>query len=101
MYGEVLKPLARIISLTRLQHGENSVDSKEERSHRRRWNELAHIPGLRDYDAGIVGKAEFMAHQSLYTKAINNTDGVATESAITDVGWATDGTYKTKLVINI
>lgn len=50
------------------------------------------------YDAGIVGKAEFMAHQSLYTKAINNTDGVATLSAIADGGWATDGTYKTKLV---
>lgn len=50
------------------------------------------------YDAGIVGKAEFMAHQTLYTKAINNTDGVATLSAIADGGWATDGTYKTKLV---
>lgn len=50
------------------------------------------------YDAGIVGKAEFMAHQSLYTKAINNTDGIATLSAIADGGWATDGSYKTKLV---
>lgn len=50
------------------------------------------------YDAGIVGKAEFMAHQSLYTKAINNTDGIATLSAIADGGWATDGTYKTKLI---
>ena len=50
------------------------------------------------YDAGIVGKAEFMAHQTLYTKAINNTDGVATLSAIADGGWATDGTYKTKLI---
>ena len=50
------------------------------------------------YDAGIVGKAEFMAHQSLYTKAINNTDGIATLSAIADGGWATDGTYKTKLM---
>lgn len=50
------------------------------------------------YDAGIVGKAEFMAHQTLYTKAINNTDSVATLSAIADGGWATDGTYKTKLI---
>lgn len=50
------------------------------------------------YDAGIVGKAEFMAHQTLYQKAINNTDGVATLSAIADGGWATDGSYKTKLV---
>lgn len=50
------------------------------------------------YDAGIVGKAEFMAHQTLYTKAINNTDGVATLSAIADGGWATDGSYKTKLI---
>ena len=50
------------------------------------------------YDAGIVGKAEFMAHQSLYTKVINNTDGIATLSAIADGGWATDGTYKTKLI---
>ncbi|MCF2565219.1 CHAP domain-containing protein [Streptococcus pasteurianus] len=50
------------------------------------------------YDASIVGKAEFMAHQTLYTKAINNTDGIATLSAIADGGWATDGTYKTKLI---
>ncbi|EGS27991.1 MULTISPECIES: CHAP domain-containing protein [Streptococcus] len=50
------------------------------------------------YDAGIVGKAEFMAHQTLYTKAINNTDGIAALSAIADGGWATDGTYKTKLI---
>lgn len=50
------------------------------------------------YDAGIVGKAEFMAHQILYTKAINNTDGIATLSAIADGGWATDSTYKTKLI---
>ncbi|HHT7812894.1 TPA: CHAP domain-containing protein [Streptococcus suis] len=50
------------------------------------------------YDAGIVGKAEFMAHQSLYTAAINNTDGIATLSAIADGGWATDGSYKVKLI---
>lgn len=49
------------------------------------------------YDAGIVGKAEFMAHQTLYTKAINNTDGVLTLSAIADGGWATAGDYKAKL----
>nr|MBR9645261.1 CHAP domain-containing protein [Streptococcus sp. 11-4097] len=50
------------------------------------------------YDAGIVGKAEFMAHQTLYTAAINNTDGKSTLTAIADGGWATDGTYKTKLL---
>lgn len=50
------------------------------------------------YDAGIVGKAEFMAHQTLYTNAINNTDGVAVLSAIADGGWATDSTYKEKLI---
>lgn len=49
------------------------------------------------YDAGIVGKAEFMAHQTLYKEAINNINGIATLSAIADGGWATDGTYKSKL----
>ena len=49
------------------------------------------------YDAGIVGKAEFMAHQTLYKRAINNINGIATLSAIADGGWATDGTYKSKL----
>ena len=49
------------------------------------------------YDAGIVGKAEFMAHQTLYKGAINNINGIATLSAIADGGWATDGTYKSKL----
>ena len=48
------------------------------------------------YDAGIVGKAEFMAHQTLYKGAINNINGIATLSAIADGGWATDGTYKSK-----
>ena len=42
------------------------------------------------YDAGIVGKAEFMAHQTLYTAAINNTDGIATLKAIAAGGWASD-----------
>lgn len=50
------------------------------------------------YDAGIVGKAEFMARQTLYTAAINNTNGTSTLEAIADGGWATDSTYKTKLV---
>lgn len=50
------------------------------------------------YDAGIVGKAEFMAHQTLYKGAINNTNGIASLSAIADGGWATDGTYKSKLI---
>ena len=49
------------------------------------------------YEAGIVGKAEFMAHQTLYKGAINNTNGIASLSAIADGGWATDGTYKSKL----
>lgn len=53
---------------------------------------------FRDFDVGIVGKAEFMSRQSLYNKAINNTDGISTLSAIADGGWATDPSYKTKLI---
>lgn len=53
---------------------------------------------FRDFDAGIVGKAEFMSRQSLYNKAINNTDGISTLSAIADGGWATDPSYKVKLI---
>ncbi|MFS6154817.1 CHAP domain-containing protein [Streptococcus agalactiae] len=53
---------------------------------------------FRDFDAGIVGKAEFMSRQSLYNKAINNIDGVSTLSAIADGGWATDPSYKVKLI---
>lgn len=49
------------------------------------------------FDAGIVGKAEFMSRQTLYRGAINNTDGIATLDAIADGGWATDPSYKTKL----
>ena len=52
---------------------------------------------FKDYNAGIVGKAEFMAHQSLYTGAINNTDGLGTLTAIYHGGWATDPTYLMKL----
>lgn len=52
---------------------------------------------FKDYNAGIVGKAEFMAHQTLYTGAINNTDGLSTLSAIYSGGWATDPTYLMKL----
>lgn len=52
---------------------------------------------FKDFDAGIVGKAEFMSRQSLYNKAINNTDGKSTLDAIADGGWATDPSYKTKL----
>ncbi|MFC0360685.1 CHAP domain-containing protein, partial [Enterococcus canintestini] len=52
---------------------------------------------FKDYNAGIVGKAEFMAHQSLYTGAINNTDGLGTLTAIYQGGWATDPTYLMKL----
>lgn len=49
------------------------------------------------FDAGIVGKAEFMSNQSLYKGAINNTDGISTLNAIADGGWATDPSYKVKL----
>lgn len=52
---------------------------------------------FKNYDAGIVGKAEFMAHQTLYTSAINNTDGISTLTAIYNGGWATDPTYLMKL----
>lgn len=40
---------------------------------------------FKDYNAGIVGKAEFMAHQTLYTGAINNTDGLSALKAIYEV----------------
>lgn len=53
---------------------------------------------FKDYNAGIVGKAEFMAHQSLYTGAINNTDGANALTAIFKGGWATDPSYLTKLL---
>ena len=49
------------------------------------------------FDAGIVGKAEFMSRQTLYTGAINNTDGLSTLNAIADGGWATDPNYKATL----
>ena len=52
---------------------------------------------FKSYDAGIVGKAEFMAHQSLYSNAINNTDGQKTLEAIFKGGWATDPSYLSKL----
>lgn len=52
---------------------------------------------FKDYNAGIVGKAEFMAHQTLYTGAINNTDGLSALKAIYEGGWATDPTYLMKL----
>ncbi|HFI0144902.1 TPA: CHAP domain-containing protein [Streptococcus suis] len=49
------------------------------------------------FEAGIVGKAEFMSNQTLYTRAINNTDPLDTLSAIAEGGWATDPNYKTFL----
>lgn len=52
---------------------------------------------FKSYSAGIVGKAEFMAHQTLYTGAINNTDGAAALTAIFNGGWATDPSYLMKL----
>lgn len=54
---------------------------------------------FKDYDSGIVGKAEFMKNQSLYRGAINNTDGVSTLEAIAAGGWASDAVdYRNKLV---
>ncbi|SDL76068.1 glucosaminidase domain-containing protein [Streptococcus equinus] len=52
---------------------------------------------FKDFDAGIVGKAEFMSRQTLYSAAINNTDGISTLNAIADGGWATDPNYKVTL----
>lgn len=52
---------------------------------------------FKSYSAGIVGKAEFMAHQTLYTGAINNTDGSGALTAIFNGGWATDPSYLVKL----
>lgn len=45
---------------------------------------------FKSYDAGIVAKAEFMAHQTLYKGAINNTDPRAISKAIAQGGWASD-----------
>ncbi|WP_336620325.1 glucosaminidase domain-containing protein, partial [Lactococcus garvieae] len=53
---------------------------------------------FKDYNAGIVGKAEFMAHQSLYKGAINNLDGKVTLMAIANGGWATDPNYLVSLI---
>ena len=52
---------------------------------------------FKDFNAGIVGKAEFMSRQTLYRAAINNTDGLSTLNAIADGGWATDPSYKVTL----
>ncbi len=53
---------------------------------------------FKDYNAGIVGKAEFMAHQTLYKGAINNTNPQATLTAIYMGGWATDPKYLSSLL---
>lgn len=45
---------------------------------------------FKSYDAGIVAKAEFMAHQTLYKSAINNTEPRAISKAIAQGGWASD-----------
>lgn len=45
---------------------------------------------FKSYDAGIVAKAEFMAHQTLYKGAINNTEPRAISKAIAQGGWASD-----------
>lgn len=49
---------------------------------------------FKSFDAGIVGKAEFMAMQSLYDGAINNTDAKGVFRAIAQGGWATDPSYE-------
>ena len=45
---------------------------------------------FKSYDAGIVAKSEFMAHQTLYKGAINNTDPKSISKAIAQGGWASD-----------
>lgn len=45
---------------------------------------------FKSYDAGIVAKAEFMAHQTLYKGAINNTEPRSIAKAIAQGGWASD-----------
>ena len=52
---------------------------------------------FKSFDAGIVGKAEFMARQTLYDGAINNTDAKAVFKAIAEGGWATDSSYQVSL----
>ncbi len=47
---------------------------------------------FKSYDAGIVAKAEFMAHQTLYKGAINNTEPREISKAIAQGGWASDPT---------
>lgn len=47
----------------------------------------------KDFDAGIIGKAEFLARNSRYAAAVNNTDPQATFKAIFEAGWATDPGY--------
>ncbi|WP_256925905.1 NlpC/P60 family protein [Enterococcus faecium] len=53
---------------------------------------------FKDFNAGIVGKAEFMAHQTLYKGAINNTNGPSALQTIFRGGWATDPGYLTSLL---
>ena len=45
---------------------------------------------FKSYDAGIVAKSEFMAHQTLYKGAINNTEPREISKAIAQGGWASD-----------
>lgn len=53
---------------------------------------------FKSYDAGIVAKSEFMAHQTLYEGAINNTDPRSISKAIAQGGWASDpSAYETSL----
>lgn len=53
---------------------------------------------FKSYDAGIVAKSEFMAHQTLYKGAINNTEPREISKAIAQGGWASDpSAYETSL----
>lgn len=47
----------------------------------------------KDYDAGIIGKAEFLARSTLYLGAVNCTSPSDTFKHIFNGGWATDPGY--------
>ena len=53
---------------------------------------------FKNYDAGIVGKAEFLMRNSRYTKVVNNTNGEEASRQIARAGWATASNYEEKLV---
>ncbi|EIT87561.1 hypothetical protein A200_07764 [Parascardovia denticolens IPLA 20019] len=55
---------------------------------------------FKSFDAGIVGKAEFLWRNPRYAKAVNNTDGADALKRIAAAGWATDPSYASKLLSN-